>query len=131
MKHSLLATVLLLAGSPSAFADVIDSAPAGFTVKVVVDVAAPSQRAYQALTERIGSWWDKDHTWSGNAANLSIDARPGGCFCERLANGGVSHMTVIYEPGRLLRMSGGLGLFRICGRRAMVWAFLRPAGRRR
>jgi uncharacterized protein YndB with AHSA1/START domain len=131
MKHTLLALGLLLAGSPSVFADVVDSSPAGFTVKVVVDVAAPSERAYQALTERIGSWWDKDHTWSGNAANLSIDAKAGGCFCERLANGGVTHMTVIYaEPGKLLRLSGGLGpLQDLAVTGVMAWAFTEAAGK--
>lgn len=80
-------------------------------MKTVVDAAAPAARVYQALTDRIGSWWDKDHTFSGNAANLSLDARPGGCFCERLpGGGGVHHLTVLYaEPGKLLRLSGGLG----------------------
>ena len=112
MKSVLLLTGLLVISSSSrTFADVAGKAPQGFTVRIAVDVAAPPARVYQALTERIGSWWDKDHTYSGNAANLSIDARPGGCFCERLpGSGGVAHMTVIYaEPGKLLRLSGGLG----------------------
>jgi len=80
-------------------------------VKATADVAAPAPRVYQALTERIGAWWDRAHTYSGDAANLSIDARAGGCFCERLpGGGGVRHLTVVYaDPGRLLRMSGGLG----------------------
>jgi uncharacterized protein YndB with AHSA1/START domain len=131
MRNALLAIGFLLLCPPPGFADVVDSSPAGFTVKVVVDVAAPAQRAYQALTERIGSWWDKDHTWSGNAANLSIDARPGGCFCERLANGGVTHMTVIYaEPGKLLRMSGGLGpLQDLAVTGVMSWALTEAAGK--
>jgi uncharacterized protein YndB with AHSA1/START domain len=113
MQKSMTASIALgwlLLGVP-ALADVVESTPAGFTAKTVVDVAAPSTRVYQALTDRIGSWWDQAHTYSGNAANLSIDARPGGCFCERLpGGGGVNHLTVIYaEPGKLLRLSGGLG----------------------
>jgi hypothetical protein len=42
---------------------------------------------------------------------MTIDARAGGCFCEKLANGGsVQHMTVILaEPGKTLRMRGALG----------------------
>src|SRR5215471_13512061 len=110
MKQTLMAVALLLAGASLASADIVNAATAGFTVKIVESVPAPAARVYQVLTERIGSWWDKDHTWSGNAANLSIDARPGGCFCERLPGGGVQHMIVIYaDRGKLLRMSGGIG----------------------
>src|ERR1700704_6205463 len=110
MRHPLLLCCFLILGSSAAFADVVDSAPNGFTVKVAADAAAPAARVYQALTQQIASWWDKAHTWSGNAAYLSIDARPGGCFCEKLPNGGVQHMTVLYaDPGKLLRLSGGLG----------------------
>ena len=61
-------------------------------------------------------WWDDAHTFSGKAANLSLDARPGGCFCETLpaadggAPGGVEHMRVVYlKPGDALRLRGALG----------------------
>ena len=45
------------------------------------------------------------------AANLSLDAAPGGCFCERLPNGGgVEHMRVTYvEPGKRIVLTGSLG----------------------
>jgi hypothetical protein len=59
----------------------------------------------------VGRWWDPAHTYSHDSKNLSIDARPGGCFCERLAdNGGVQHaMVVLAIPGKTLRLVGGLG----------------------
>ncbi|HEX7915316.1 MAG TPA: hypothetical protein VF497_06160, partial [Rudaea sp.] len=71
--------------------------------------AAPD-RAYAAITG-VARWWDSNHTYSGNASNLSLDARAGGCWCEQLADGGsVQHMTVLTAmPGRMLRLSGGLG----------------------
>ena len=48
---------------------------------------------YDALVGQIGSWWDPEHTYSRDAKNLSIDPRPGGCFCEKLPNGGgVEHL---------------------------------------
>ena len=87
---------------------------------------------YQALTERIGSWWDAAHTFSGNAANLSIDARAGGCFCERLSGGGsVQHLTVIHaDPGKLLRMSGGLGpLQDLAATGVMSWKMTEAGGK--
>lgn len=89
MRHPLPFVLCALLGVvvPAA-ADVIDTAPGGFSVKIVVDVASPQADVYRALVERVGTWWSADHTWSGNNANLSIDAHPGGCWCERLANGG-------------------------------------------
>ena len=90
-------------------AEVVDSAAGGFSVKQTVTVAAPAAKAWAALIEPRG-WWDKAHTWSGDAANLSLDPAPGGCFCEKIAGGGVRHLTVIYaEANKLLRLSGGLG----------------------
>ena len=71
--------------------------------------AAPDH-VYAAITG-VARWWDSNHTYSGNASNLSLDARAGGCWCEQLADGGsVQHMTVLAAmPGRMLRLSGGLG----------------------
>lgn len=48
---------------------------------------------------------------SRDAANLSIELRAGGCFCERLKDGGsVQHLQVVYaSPGEGLRLRGALG----------------------
>ena len=52
----------------------------------------------------------EDHTWWGRASRLSIDARAGGCFCEIAGKRQAQHMQVVFaDPGKLLRMSGGLG----------------------
>jgi hypothetical protein len=58
-------------------------------------------------------WWNPEHTFSGNAANLALDARAGGCWCETLPDGGsVEHLRVVYvQPGKLLRLRGALGPF--------------------
>ena len=91
--------------------DVTDAAPSGFVVTIETEIAATPQRVYDALVRQVGSWWDPDHTYSGDAANLSIRPRAGGCFCERLdRKGEVRHLTVVLaQPGELLRMTGGLG----------------------
>jgi len=83
----------------------------GFVVRDEVNIAAPLARVYDVLVDSIGSWWDSQHTFSRDAGNLSIDARPGGCFCERLPNGGgVEHMRVVnVAPRHTLRMVGALG----------------------
>jgi len=115
MKHRITAVSLsfLLAAALSSplRADVMDVSATGFTVKAAADVAAPPAKVYDAVVGRVGSWWAASHTWSGTPQNMSIDGRAGGCFCEKLDGGGsVQHMTVLLaEPGKTLRMSGGLG----------------------
>lgn len=91
-------------------AEVVDSAPGGFTVHTAVTVTRSAASVYDTLTRDIGQWWDSSHTYSGAAGNLTLQATPGGCFCERLPQGGVEHMVIVYaEPGKQLRMRGGLG----------------------
>lgn len=60
---------------------------------------------------RIQSWWSKDHTYSGNAANLRLSLVPGGCFCESFpGGGGIEHLRVTYaDPGKRAVLSGALG----------------------
>ena len=91
-------------------ADVVDRSAGGFTLKTTVQVAAPADRVYRTLID-VGSWWSKDHTYSGDARNLSIAPQPGGCFCEKLPNGGgVEHGRVVnVVPGSLLRLDTALG----------------------
>lgn len=105
-----VAFVVTLLVVPIAHADVTASAPNGFVSEWDITIAAPRERVFRALTDEVGRWWDAAHSYSGEAANFSIDARPGGCFCERLTDGGVAHMTVVFvQRGTLLRMVGGLG----------------------
>jgi uncharacterized protein YndB with AHSA1/START domain len=93
-----------------AMAEVADSAANGFTIKITVKINAAPAEVYRRII-KVGDWWSSDHTWSRNAHNLSIEERPGGCFCEKLPNqGGVRHMeVVVIDPGKMLRMTGGLG----------------------
>lgn len=105
--HRIALTVLAL--SSIAHADVVDSAPHGFTTKTTVVVAKSAARTWKSLV-KIGAWWDPAHSYSNKAANLSLDPRPGGCFCEKLPGGGVQHATVVFaDPGKLLRLRGALG----------------------
>ncbi len=85
--------------------------PMGFAVRLDLTIQAPPAKVYQALLGRVGEWWDSAHTYSQDSRNLTIDARPGGCFCERLADGGgVEHMRIIFlKPFELVRMAGALG----------------------
>jgi uncharacterized protein YndB with AHSA1/START domain len=99
----------LLIASP-AVAEVVHADNHGFEVSHSVSVKLPPGGALGAFT-RVSSWWIADHTYSGNAANLSLDARPGGCLCERFpGGGGIEHLHVTYfEPGKFLIMTGAMG----------------------
>jgi uncharacterized protein YndB with AHSA1/START domain len=107
--HRLIA-FLLAVWLPPAHAVVTDVSPAGFTSTHELALDVPPERAWRALTAEIGRWWDPQHSYSGVAANFTLEPRPGGCFCERLPAGGVEHLRVVYaDAPRELRLAGGLG----------------------
>jgi len=113
----------------AARADVSDVSPFGFQLRIAVHVAATPDRVYAAIIQP-SKWWDSGHTFSGNAANMSLDAKAGGCFCEALPDGGsVEHLSVVTAiPGKLLRMRGALGPFQGSGvEGSMTWS-LEAAG---
>ena len=111
MRLSTIVTAaLVISLSPSTHADVVAKSAAGFVSKHVLTISASPARVFRALTEDVGRWWNPEHSYSGAAANFSLDARAGGCFCERLKNGSVAHMAVVFiERDSTLRMIGGLG----------------------
>jgi hypothetical protein len=109
-------TVILVVLVSTAFAfrskgEIVDSSYYGFTVKHEYSVKTVPDSLFKYFYRDIGLWWSSLHTFSGNAANMIIQPKANGCFCEKLADGGsVRHMTVIYvEPGKVVRMIGGLG----------------------
>ena len=111
-----------LSGTPTQSAPQVR--PNGFLVKFDVSVNAPPAKVYEALVGQIGSWWNPEHTYSHDAKNLSIDARPGGCFCEKLPNGGgIEHLRVVYvAPPKVVRFSGALGPLQASGiAGSMTW----------
>jgi hypothetical protein len=113
-----------------AAAEVVSVGPNGFEVRETVHVAAASGKAYAALLQP-ARWWNSDHTFSRSAANLTLDARAGGCWCETLPEGGsVEHLRVVYvAPGKVLRMRGALGPLQGMGLDgAMTWSVKPSAG---
>lgn len=118
MKRTLRALLAFLLPATSALANVSDSSDRGFVVRQIAEVPVSPAEAWQLLVAP-AKWWNPAHTFSANAANLSLDERAGGCWCEILRNpdspnaapiGSVEHMRVVYiERARALRLSGGLG----------------------
>jgi uncharacterized protein YndB with AHSA1/START domain len=122
-RYSLGALALVaLSGMPAQSAPQVT--PNGFLVKLEVSVNSPAAKVYDAMIGQVGSWWNPEHTYSHDAKNLSIDARPDGCFCEKLPNGGgIEHLRVIYvAPPQVVRFSGALGPLQASGvSGSMTW----------
>lgn len=127
-SHStaVLTAIILTSLAPAAQTEVMDAAAHGFTIRIVTTVNADRMAVYKAAVENVGDWWHGDHTISGFANNLYIDARVPGCFCENLGQGaGIVHLTVTYvSPGIVLRLTGGLGPLGLMGVDGnMSWEF--------
>ncbi len=122
-------TILFLLIAAAAFGEVVDKSASGFLVRHSASVTAKPAAVYAAIAEP-SKWWEAAHTWSGDAKNLSMTAKVGGCFCERLSSGGeVQHMSVIYaDPGNLLRLSGALGPMQESGVVGTLTFELKPSG---
>lgn len=104
-----LSIVGIVAAAAPAHGEVVSSASNGFHIRHSVTVPVAPDNAYAAFA-RIERWWNPQHSYSGEAARLSLKLAPGGCFCETLVNGAVEHMRVSYfEAPRRLVLSGALG----------------------
>ncbi len=105
---------LIVLGAVPASAKVIDQSEAGFAVAHTAQVAATPADVWKML-RMPHSWWSKEHSWSGDAANFWLDSQAGGCFCEKLPDAGsglgsVQHARILFaRPNELLRLSGAFG----------------------
>ncbi|WFL76673.1 SRPBCC family protein [Altererythrobacter arenosus] len=113
-----LVVPLLLAAS-NARAEVVAQDDDSFVTRDTAVVATDPKATWLALISP-GKWWNSAHTWSGDAANMTLRPQAGGCFCEKIPEdptadrvtleGSVEHMRVIQAfPEKVLRMRGGLG----------------------
>lgn len=106
---SALAVAALLPGL--AGAEIKQASPDGVIFEHRFELSAAPADAWAVLVhpER---YWPNDHTWSGNAANMSLKPEAGGCFCEQWDGGSAEHGRVVMAmPGKLLRFRGSLGPF--------------------
>ncbi len=125
-RAEVLLCLVILLFAVTARAEVLEAAPTGFTVQHEMLLGEDRATSWHAAVNEIGRWWSDDHTVSGDATRLSIDARPLGCFCENLGgNDGVVHLTVTsVSTNVMLRMTGGLGPLGLMGVDGnMTWEF--------
>ncbi len=106
--RSLLLAALLAAPTPAG-AEIVASAPDGFTLRFEGVAARPPEDAWAALADWSG-WWPDAHSYSGKASNLSFEAEADGELEEAWEGGSVSHGEVVLAmPPKLLRMHAGFG----------------------
>jgi len=85
------------------------ASPDAFQLLFAERVAAPPSAVYQAIGQ-IGRWWSGEHTYSGDAANLSFALQAGACFCERWQDNAVEHgRAVLLMRDQAVRLSAALG----------------------
>jgi hypothetical protein len=127
MRAMVLAAVLALSAGVSR-AEVVAQGQAGFTTRNAVEVAASAEKAFAALGE-VGRWWNPTHSYSGKAENLSLELKPGACFCEALPGGGVRHAVVaLAMPPSTLRLDGALGPLQAEGVSGALTFEIKPKG---
>lgn len=106
------AAACLAAASPAAAA-VASATPSAFTIEASQGSAASPDQIWAALAQ-VGRWWSDAHTYSGQAANMTMSLQAGACFCETWGQDqSVEHGRVVlameHEGVRTLRFIGGLG----------------------
>ena len=137
MKNVLPIAALAALLAQPASAEVVASSEAGFVIRETAEVPADPAATWQALIAP-QTWWNKANTFSGDAANLYLDAQGGGCFCEKLPlkdgapdtrGGSVAHMRVVYaDPGKALRLVGSLGPLQSEALTGTMTITLKPGG---
>ena len=90
-------------------AEVITAAPDHFTLKLEAQSELSPSEVWARLIEP-SEWWQSDHTYSGDADNLSLDPHAGGHWREDWHGGSVWHGTVLQaQPETRLVLSAPFG----------------------
>ena len=110
---------LLLSASAAVQAKVVETGTERFVTRETASVKTPPLATWLSLITP-GEWWDPEHSWSGDATNMTLTPQGGGCFCERIPvgdsgnssamEGSARHAEVLQAfPMKVLRMRGGFG----------------------
>ncbi|MBU2380692.1 MAG: SRPBCC family protein [Alphaproteobacteria bacterium] len=134
MRAAILVLGALMFTGPS-LADVTTRSDDAFTLTYERTVMA-SADAILSTVGRPAAWWSSAHTYSGDAANITLDLRPGGCWCEALPGGGVKHgeVVLIWPEQRMIRFDAPFGPLQSVGAAAVLtvsWADTPGADARR
>ncbi len=108
-KTSVLAAVAALCLAGVAQAKVVDAQANGFQVQQSAVIAASPDTVWKAMVDP-AKWWSSDHTFTGDAKNIVLEAQVRGCFCEKSGEQGAATMRVSFvDPGKELDLWGAIG----------------------
>jgi uncharacterized protein YndB with AHSA1/START domain len=90
-------------------ADIVSASDSHYVLRHEGTTALSPEATWQRLVAP-QSWWHPDHTYSGDADNLDLDARAGGLWREEWPGGSVAHGQVLSViPGKTLRLEAPFG----------------------
>lgn len=87
MRFTRTALAAAVMTTAPAAGDVTSVSAVGFVSRNSIEVKATPREVWETLVAP-GRWWNDEHTYSGDAANMSMDARAGGCFLREASAGG-------------------------------------------
>lgn len=110
MLNALIAGAALALIAAPASAEVFEKHDDAFVLMFEAAVDRPPDAIYGAIGQ-ISRWWESSHTYSGDAANLSLILEPGGCWCEAMADGSTFEhgRVVVANPARMVGLNAPFG----------------------
>ena len=100
---------LFLLTTGKARAEVVTSSAEFYQLKQQAESTLPPEQLWLRLIEP-NTWWHPDHTYSGDAENLSLDIQAGGYWREDWAQGSVMHGQVLQiTTNKQLRLNAPFG----------------------
>jgi len=128
MRLLVAAAAATVAIAAPARAEVTEAQDWGFQVRHELQLSAPPDKVWEVMV-RPSQWWDPEHSWFGKAEALTLELKPGGCFCETGPDGaGARHMVVQFiNPKESLHLWGALGPLHMQGVTGGLLMQLKPA----
>lgn len=100
---------LCLIAAGGAAADIVEATPERYVLRQEASSVLAADTLWARLIKP-ASWWHPDHTYSGDAANLSLEATAGGLWREDWQGGSVLHGQVLLVlDGSTLKLDAPFG----------------------
>ncbi|MEO1078105.1 MAG: SRPBCC domain-containing protein [Pseudomonadota bacterium] len=110
-----------------AHAEVISASANHFALRHEGITSLSVEETWQRLINP-ASWWDSSHSYSGDAANISLELEVGGLWREDWDGGSVAHGTVLFiDEGKALRLEAPFGPLQGMGAYVIWTITLEPA----
>ena len=97
------------AATAPATAEIVAAGPDHYTLKQQGVSPLPPEALWARLIKP-AEWWRPDHTYSGDAANLSLKVKAGGLWREDWDGGSVAHgIVLLAKKNEMLRLDAPFG----------------------